>query len=175
MRASALEEAGGFDASLIAGEEPELCRRLAGAWLSHRAHRRSHDGHDLNMTRFRQYWLRAVRAGHAYAEISSRFRDTEIACGCRKQKNYRSAVFWLSWFRLRSLSVVKSPFGQFPGWRFASFGGPFGLEEPVEDCRSAGVVTALWSAFACPANSDLYRAVALSFQRRSALIEYKKS
>ena len=71
MRKSALVEAGGFDASLIAGEEPELCRRL-------RAHgyRIEHidvpmTGHDLNMTRFRQYWLRAVRAGHAYAEISS--------------------------------------------------------------------------------------------------------
>ena len=29
-------------------------------------------GHDLAITRFGQYWKRAARAGHAYAEVSSR-------------------------------------------------------------------------------------------------------
>jgi len=33
-------------------------------------------GHDLAMTRWRQYWRRAVRAGHAYAEVAARFRGT---------------------------------------------------------------------------------------------------
>jgi hypothetical protein len=33
-------------------------------------------GHDLAMTRFRQYWRRAVRTGHAYAEVSRRFRGS---------------------------------------------------------------------------------------------------
>jgi cellulose synthase/poly-beta-1,6-N-acetylglucosamine synthase-like glycosyltransferase len=106
MRRSALEEVGGFDASLIAGEEPELCRRL-------RAHgyRIEHidvpmTGHDLNMTKFRQYWLRAVRAGHAYAEISSRFRDTSDRMWLQEsQRNYRSAAFWIVWFLVAALLV----------------------------------------------------------------------
>jgi hypothetical protein len=33
-------------------------------------------GHDLQITRWSQYWIRATRAGHAYAEISERFRKS---------------------------------------------------------------------------------------------------
>lgn len=76
MRRGVLEAVGGFDAELIAGEEPELCRRI-------RAHGHSilhldapMTLHDLAITRFRAYWRRAFRAGHAYAEISSRFKDS---------------------------------------------------------------------------------------------------
>jgi cellulose synthase/poly-beta-1,6-N-acetylglucosamine synthase-like glycosyltransferase len=107
MRRDALEAVGGFDASLIAGEEPELCRRL-------RAHgyRIEHidvpmTAHDLNITRFRQYWLHSVRAGHAYAEISHRFRNTGDPMWLRESnKNYRSAAFWLLWFLVASLLVL---------------------------------------------------------------------
>jgi GT2 family glycosyltransferase len=106
MRRGYLQQVGGFDESLIAGEEPELCRRL-------RAHgyRIEHidvpmTGHDLNMTRFRQYWLRAMRAGHAYAEISARFRSTSDRMWLEESKrNYRSAVFWLVWFLVAALLV----------------------------------------------------------------------
>ena len=35
-------------------------------------------GHDLAMTRFSQYWRRAVRSGYAYAEVSTRFRNTDL-------------------------------------------------------------------------------------------------
>ena len=35
-------------------------------------------GHDLAMTRFSQYWRRAVRSGYAYAEVSTRFRSTDF-------------------------------------------------------------------------------------------------
>lgn len=76
MRRTALAAVEGFDASLIAGEEPELCQRLRA-----RGGRIVHidapmTGHDLAMTRFSQYWRRAVRAGHAYAEVEHRLRDT---------------------------------------------------------------------------------------------------
>jgi hypothetical protein len=33
--------------------------------------------HDLNITRWSQYWKRGRRAGYAYAEISDRFRHSE--------------------------------------------------------------------------------------------------
>lgn len=72
MRREVLESVGGFDASLIAGEEPELCQRIRaqGSIILHID--RPMTGHDLAMTRWAQYWKRAVRAGHAYAEVSER-------------------------------------------------------------------------------------------------------
>ena len=76
MRRSVLEAAGGFDASLIAGEEPEMCRRIRA-----QGHVIQHidapmTGHDLAITRFAAYWKRAYRAGHAYAEVAARFRNS---------------------------------------------------------------------------------------------------
>ena len=76
FRRSALESVGGFDETLIAGEEPELCRRLLahGCQILHVD--RPMTGHDLAMTRWSQYWRRATRAGHAYAEVAERFAAT---------------------------------------------------------------------------------------------------
>ncbi len=67
-RTVAFEEAGGFDETLIAGEEPELCVRLrAAGW---QVWRLDHEMalHDAAMTRFGQWWTRARRGGHAAAE-----------------------------------------------------------------------------------------------------------
>lgn len=77
MRRKVLIETGGFDERLIAGEEPELCRRIRA-----RGYEILHidcpmTGHDLQITRWSQYWKRATRAGHAYAEVSERFRNSE--------------------------------------------------------------------------------------------------
>jgi len=76
MRRSVLLQVGGFDASLIAGEEPEMCRRIRA-----RGYRIIHIDapmtlHDLGVKSFRAYWRRAFRAGHAYAEVSARFRHS---------------------------------------------------------------------------------------------------
>ena len=73
IRRDILEQCGGYDESLVAGEDPDLSYRI-----------RQHDRviyrikedmttHDLNMTRFRQYLKRAFRTGHAYAEIGLRY------------------------------------------------------------------------------------------------------
>ena len=68
FRRSAFVEAGSYDDSLIAGEEPELCVRLrAKGWKVRRVDAEM-TLHDAAMTRFSQWWRRAVRAGHAYAE-----------------------------------------------------------------------------------------------------------
>src|SRR5580698_3421320 len=77
MRREVLAAVQGYDATLIAGEEPELCRRIRA-----KGYRILHvdapmTKHDFNMTRFQQYWRRAVRSGHAYAEVSKRFRATD--------------------------------------------------------------------------------------------------
>lgn len=77
MRRAVLEAVGGFDPALIAGEEPELCRRIRA-----RGHTILHidvpmTRHDLAITRFAAYWKRALRAGHAYGEMAARFGHTE--------------------------------------------------------------------------------------------------
>ena len=68
MRIGAVLAVGGFNPSLIAGEEPELCVRLRGAGGT--VHRLNAEMtlHDAAMTRFGQWWQRNRRAGHAYAE-----------------------------------------------------------------------------------------------------------
>ena len=67
MRVSAFLESGGYNPEMIAGEEPEFCVRLRGAgWKIFRLDAEM-TLHDAAMTRFRQWWKRAVRCGFAYA------------------------------------------------------------------------------------------------------------
>ena len=71
MRLVAFHEVAGFDDALIAGEEPELCVRLRRAgWKIERI---DHEMtlHDAALDRFSQWYRRAQRAGHAYAEGAS--------------------------------------------------------------------------------------------------------
>lgn len=115
MRRSALVEAGGYDSELIAGEEPELCRRLR-----QRSYRISHidfpmTGHDLNMTHFSQYWRRAVRAGYAYAEIATRYRATEDPMWQQEcKRNLVSGSFWIAWLSLGLPLLAFAPFWIMP-------------------------------------------------------------
>jgi len=68
MRVAAFAEVGGFDPTLIAGEEPELCFRLrARGWMIERIAAEM-ALHDAAIDRFDQWWKRHVRSGHAYAE-----------------------------------------------------------------------------------------------------------
>lgn len=70
IRAGALREAGLYNEAMIAGEEPELCYRLRRAgWRVVRLPVEM-SIHDAAMSRFGQWWRRAVRGGHAYAEAS---------------------------------------------------------------------------------------------------------
>ena len=74
FRRHALEAVGGFNESFIAGEEPELCYRLRrrgfAVWRSDEPMTQ----HDLDITRFMQYWRRAVRTGWAYAVVGATCR-----------------------------------------------------------------------------------------------------
>lgn len=67
---------GGFDDLLIAGEEPDFSARLQRkGWIIWRI-ADAMTLHDLNMTTFAQYWKRAYRSGHAYAEVGLRHLNT---------------------------------------------------------------------------------------------------
>lgn len=67
-RVKALSDVGGFNPSVIAGEEPEMCFRLREkSWTIFRIDElMTH--HDAQMTKFQQWWQRAKRCGHAYAQ-----------------------------------------------------------------------------------------------------------
>lgn len=91
VRIGALLDAGGFRASMIAGEEPELCFRLRERGWKIRRLAAEMTAHDAAIHRFRQWWTRQVRAGYAYAlcfalhgRSPERFRAREL----------RSIVFW---------------------------------------------------------------------------------
>lgn len=76
VRRSALESVDGYNPELIAGEEPEMCRRLREKGWKILHIDTPMTSHDLRITHFSQYWRRSVRAGHAYAQVSSLFRHT---------------------------------------------------------------------------------------------------
>jgi glycosyltransferase involved in cell wall biosynthesis len=78
IRREVLEAVEGYDETLIAGEEPEMCRRIRELGWTVVHVDRPMTGHDLAMTRLSQYWRRAVRTGYAYAEVSERFRGTTM-------------------------------------------------------------------------------------------------
>ena len=71
VRVDSFKEVGGFRPQLVAGEEPELCARLRQkGWKVWRLDAEM-TRHDAAMTRFGQWWVRAVRSGYGYAELSN--------------------------------------------------------------------------------------------------------
>lgn len=68
MRALAFKAVGGFNPSLIAGEEPELCLRLRAEGGKIMRLDSEMTLHDAQMTNLGQWWKRSLRAGHAYAQ-----------------------------------------------------------------------------------------------------------
>ena len=81
MRIGAFLEVGGFDPSLVAGEEPELCDRLrARGWGVLRVDAEM-TRHDMAMTRFDQWWKRAARGGYGGLLVASKVgrRDAPFA------------------------------------------------------------------------------------------------
>jgi glycosyltransferase involved in cell wall biosynthesis len=71
MRVNAIQHVGGYRASLIAGEEPELCVRLrAQGWQIWRLDN-DMTLHDAAILRIAQWWGRSRRAGYAFAAGAS--------------------------------------------------------------------------------------------------------
>ena len=112
FRAEALRRVGGYDPTVIAGEEPELCVRLRAA--GYRVERLDAEMtvHDANMHTFGQWWKRNVRAGHAYAQGAAMHGATDG----HNVKQVKSIVFWgvaapVAIVLCTLLSAVFWPFG----------------------------------------------------------------
>ena len=71
IRVKSLERVGGWNPAVIAAEDDELAirlRQLGGKIVRLEA---SMAHHDAEITRFGQWWRRAVRSGHAYAQVAA--------------------------------------------------------------------------------------------------------
>lgn len=91
IRVSAFRDVGGYSNDLIAGEEPEMCVRLRSqGWRIWRLDAEM-TLHDANMLHFGQWWQRAKRAGHAFAEVAARHAASPFGIW---KRNARRALLW---------------------------------------------------------------------------------
>jgi GT2 family glycosyltransferase len=91
VRVEAFQRVKGYDPSIIAAEDDELCLRIRReGWKILRIDA-DMTLHDMAMTRFGQWWMRSVRCGHAYAEGSARYGQAPEFHFVRQT---RSALFW---------------------------------------------------------------------------------
>ncbi|MEO8455038.1 MAG: glycosyltransferase [Sphingomicrobium sp.] len=71
IRCAALDEVGGYDSNLMAGEEPEMTARMrAAGWRIWRIDVPMTE-HDANIHSLRQWWRRTQRGGFGYAQVWS--------------------------------------------------------------------------------------------------------
>ena len=85
IRVSGLENVGGYDEEILAGEDSEMSWRVrqAGGKVWHVSDEMAE--HDAEISTFRQWWLRTKRGGHGYAQLAhlhpdSRSPDWRRAC-----------------------------------------------------------------------------------------------
>ena len=75
VRRPLFEQLEGFNPRVIAAEDDEFCTRMRKS--GHRVHRlpipMTH--HDAAMTRFSQWWQRAIRSGHGFAQVGDLHPD----------------------------------------------------------------------------------------------------
>jgi glycosyltransferase involved in cell wall biosynthesis len=95
MRVAAFRQAGGFDATVAAGEEPELCQRMReNGWKIYRIDAEM-TVHDSAMLHFSQWWKRAVRSGYGAMDVATRFRRGEQGLFVDQVRRARKwAVVW---------------------------------------------------------------------------------
>ena len=110
VRRQALADVGGFDDTLVAGEEPELCRRLRAAGWQIEHIDAPMTRHDLAITTARAWWKRAERAGLAYAQVAARYAHTpDPLWQAEARRNRRHAGVLLAGLGLFGLAAWLQP------------------------------------------------------------------
>ena len=174
MRVEAFQQVGGFNSSLIAGEEPDLCVRLRQqGWKILRISAEM-TLHDAQMDNFSQWWNRTTRAGHAYAEGAWLHGTSPEKHWVRESK---SIWFWGLILPLLVFALV--PLTQ--GWSLILPGGYVVLiyriyQRKKPDLGSQDALMYAWfctiGKFAQAQGQIMFYLTKLSKQR-STLIEYK--
>jgi len=91
VRCAALDEIGGYNPALLAGEEPEMCARLrAAGWRIWRIDAPMTE-HDARIHSLKQWWRRTQRGGFGYAQVWSVTKGLPHRLYGR---NLRSALVW---------------------------------------------------------------------------------
>ncbi len=121
VRRQALEAVNGYDEALIAGEEPEMCRRMRAAGWKIRHVDRPMTGHDLAIVRCSQYWRRSVRTGYAYAEVSERFRRSPIPLWDREARHNRNRALALAGLFILAVALSLARLSLWPLGLLAAF------------------------------------------------------
>jgi GT2 family glycosyltransferase len=91
VRVSAVREVGGYNAAVIAGEDPDFAWRVRQR--GHRILRVDAEmtRHDAALTRFGQWWVRTKRSGYAYAQVAALHAETPERFWARENQR---ALFW---------------------------------------------------------------------------------
>jgi GT2 family glycosyltransferase len=111
IRLDAWRAVGGYDASLIAGEDPEFCyrvRRIGGRIVRLD---REMTLHDAALLRASQWWRRTARGGFAYAALVARHRDAPPA---RQLRQLRSIAIWGALLPLACVGLAWPTAGRHP-------------------------------------------------------------
>jgi glycosyltransferase involved in cell wall biosynthesis len=107
MRRDVLKQVDGYNPNLIAGEEPEMCQRIRAAGYRVRHIDHPMTLHDLAITHAWQYWRRAVRTGHAYAEVSNLLRNSKHPLWqADAQRNWRNFTIWSGLFLITLITSL---------------------------------------------------------------------
>jgi cellulose synthase/poly-beta-1,6-N-acetylglucosamine synthase-like glycosyltransferase len=106
FRRALLEQTGGFDDTLIGGEEPELCQRIRGLGFIILHVDRPMTGHDLGIATWRQYWRRSTRTGYAFAEVSRRFQASSYPMWTAESLRNRNRAIILLALPLAALALA---------------------------------------------------------------------
>jgi GT2 family glycosyltransferase len=106
VRTSAIAEVGGFDPTVIAGEEPELCVRLRRAGYAIERVDAEMTLHDAAMSRFGAWWKRARRCGHAYAEGAAKHGQLGHCV-----REVRRTLFWGAALPAVAIAAAPPTFG----------------------------------------------------------------
>jgi len=174
FRRSALEAAGGYRDSLIAGEEPELCVRIRAA--GHKVVRLDAEMtlHDAAMLHFSQWWRRTVRGGHAFAE-GAHIHGKATGHFVRET---RRACFWgavvpsvalVAAIPTAGLSLLM--FAAYPLSTWRAFTYLRGRGKPFQQALITAMFLTLGKFAECQGALTYYRGRLVG--QRSGLIEYK--
>lgn len=71
VRAAEFDALGGFNPVVIAAEDDEFCARMRKSGKTLWRLPQQMTMHDANMTRFSEWWRRAVRSGHGFAQVGA--------------------------------------------------------------------------------------------------------
>lgn len=171
FRCSTFSAVGGFRQALIAGEESELCLRIRRHGGRIRKIGSDMAWHDAALLRFGQWWKRAQRGGHAFAE------GAQLHGGGPERHGVREAGRALAWGAVLPAVIVGLGLVD-ARWlaltliyplQVLRLAGRYGIANRVGWSRALLMVLARFAE----ASGVLKFYANRLFRRRSALIEYK--